>query len=160
MPARSKGKQAAERRALGTRQIRRVTILWAAILGLMRRMKLGVLGGILASLFAAGCSDADSSAQVYAKSACSAYQHIGRVQISTTEEQASALHDVARSDVRAAAAFDSRWTQLSSDLQSALDLQEQMQNPPDAKADQFFEIDKRVQDDCKDAGQDIGDLKP
>jgi hypothetical protein len=27
-------------------------------------------------------------------------------------------------------------------------------------SDRFFEVDKRVQDECSDAGRDIGDLKP
>lgn len=120
---------------------------------------LGLLGGVLA-LFVTGCSSMDSSAQHYAKSACTAYQQSGRVQASATVEQASALHGLARSNARAAAAFDPRWTSLSSDIQTALDLQEAKQNPPPDDLDLFFKIDKRVQHDCSDAGRDIGDLKP
>lgn len=38
-------------------------------------------------------------------------------------------------------------------MQRALDLQE-------SASDGFFEVDERVQDECNDAGGDIGDLKP
>jgi hypothetical protein len=79
--------------------------LGTAILWLMLRRGVGVLVGLVASLFAAGCDHGGSSAHDYAKSACDAYQHIGRVQISTTDVQSAAIRDVARSDVRAAAAF-------------------------------------------------------
>lgn len=119
-----------------------------------------MLGGVLVLVFAAACSDGGSSGQRYAKSACSAYQHIGRVQISATAEQASAIRDVAGSDVRAAAAFDPRWATLSSDMQGALHAEQSTQSGPDADSGHFFEMDKRVQHDCKHAGQDIGDLKP
>jgi putative hemolysin len=117
------------------------------------------MGGVLA-LVAAGCSSTDSPAQHYAKAACTAYRESGRVQVSTTAEQASAIHDLARSNARAAAAFDSRWTSLSSDMRAALDLQEETRNRPADDVDPFFEIDKRVQDECRDAGRDIGDLEP
>ena len=125
----------------------------------MLRKPLGLMGGGLA-LVTIGCTSTDSPGQSYAKSACAAYQEAGRVQVSTTPEQASAIHELARSNARAAAAFDSRWTSLSSDVQAALDLQEQLQNPPPDNVDLFFEIDKRVQHECNDAGRDIGDLKP
>jgi ABC-type glycerol-3-phosphate transport system substrate-binding protein len=125
----------------------------------MLRKSLGLMGSVLA-LVAAGCSSADSPAQQYAKAACAAYQEGGRVQVSATAEQSSAIHDLARSNARAAAAFDSRWTSLSADMRAALDLQEELQNPPADNVDLFFEIDKRVQNDCSDAGRDIGDLKP
>lgn len=120
---------------------------------------LGLLGGVVA-LVAAGCTSSDSSAEHYARSACSAYQQSGRGQVSTTAAQASAIHDLARSSARAAAAFDQRWTSLDSDINAALDLQEGKREPASDNEDQFFEIDKRVQDDCTDAGRDIGDLKP
>lgn len=94
-----------------------------------------------------------SSAHDYAKSACNAYQHVGRVQVAATTAQSAAIRDVARSDVRAAAVFDPRWAQLSSDMLDALDLWA-------TSSDRFFEVDKRVQDECSDAGRVIGDLKP
>jgi hypothetical protein len=73
----------------------------------------------------------------------------------------SAILDVARSDVRAAAAFDSRWATLSSDMQSALvEFQKPMQDPPRSTSNRFFEVDRRVQDECSDAGREIGVLKP
>jgi hypothetical protein len=120
---------------------------------------LGLLGGMIA-LVATGCTSSDSPAERYAKSACSAYQDSGRVQVSTTPDQASAIHDLARSNARAAAAFDTRWTSLSSDMEAALDLQEGKQEPPSDNQGLFFQIDKRVQNDCRAAGRDIGDLKP
>lgn len=125
----------------------------------MLHKRLGFVGGVLA-LVASGCSSTDSPAQHYAKSACAAYQGVGRVQISATAAQASAIHDLARSNARAAAAFDSRWSSLNSDVQTALDLQEGLRKPSSEDVDLFFQIDKRVQDDCRDAGQDIGDLEP
>jgi hypothetical protein len=118
----------------------------------MRRTGVGVLV-VLVGLFAAGCDHVGSSAHDYAKSACNAYQHVGRVQVATTTAQSAAIRDVARSDVRAAAAFDPRWAPLSSDMLDALDLWA-------TSSDRFFEVDKRVQDECSDAGRDIGDLKP
>lgn len=125
----------------------------------MRGVTCGVLG-VLATLCVAGCGDPGTSAHDYAKSACKAYQGVGRVQISATVEQAAAIRDLARSDVRAAAAFDPRWKDLSSDMQSALALEAAMLDSPDARSNRFFEVDERVQRDCRDAGQDIGDLKP
>jgi hypothetical protein len=124
----------------------------------MGRKWLGLVG--LLALCATGCSGNDSSAEHYAKAACSAYQESGRVQVSTTADQASAIHDLARSNARAAAAFDSRWSSLNSDIQAALDLQEERQNPPPGNPGKFFDIDKRVQVDCRSAGRDIGDLEP
>lgn len=61
----------------------------------MLQTSLGLMGGVLA-LVATGCSSPDSPAQNYAKSACAAYQESGRVQVSTTADQASATHDLAR----------------------------------------------------------------
>ena len=70
-----------------------------------------------------------------------------------TSEQRHAIVAVARSEVRAAAAFDPRWETLSADLRPALVLM-------GTGADPFFEADRRVQHDCRDAGRDIGDLRP
>ena len=100
-----------------------------------------------------GCGLTDSPAQHYATLACTAYQGTGRVQVATTNEQTSAIWDLARSNARAAAAFDPRWATLSLDIHTALDLLKD-------EADRFFEVDRRVQDDCNDAGRDIGDLTP
>lgn len=122
-----------------------------------------LLCGALA-LVATGCGYANPSAHEYAKSACTAYRETGRVQVTTTVDQASAIRNLARSNARAAAAFDPRWESLSSDMQAALDLQGSWENSPPyqkpSRLDHFFEIDKLVQDDCRDAGRDIGDLTP
>ena len=61
--------------------------------------------------------------------------------------------EVARSDVRAAAAFDPRWEALSADMQGRLEMR-------GTGADRFFRVDRRVQGDCLDARRDIGDLEP
>lgn len=111
-------------------------------------MVLGLLG-----LLVCGCGINDAPAQHYAVLACTAYQETGRVQTATTTEQTAAIWDLARSNARAAAAFDPRWAALSTDIRTALDLRED-------GADRFFEVDRRVQDGCDDAGRDIGDLEP
>jgi hypothetical protein len=49
---------------------------------------------------------------------------------------------------------------LSSDIETAPNLRENEQNPTSDELDVFFKADKRVQDDCRDAGRDIGELKP
>ena len=119
-----------------------------------------VMSAIIACVLGAGCGHVDSPSQDYAQSACDAYRHTGHDQISTSVEQAAAIRDVARSDVRAAAAFDSRWADLRSDMVRALDLQEAMQDSPPDTSDRFFDLDVQVQDACRDAGRDIGDLEP
>jgi hypothetical protein len=121
----------------------------------MHRMGVGLVGGVLAGLLTTGCGCVGASPQDYARRACDEYHDFAREPVATTAEQTSAIQDVARSDVRAAAAFDPRWATLSSDMQSALDLRESAH-----ELDRFFEMDRRVQDDCSDAGRDIGDLKP
>lgn len=118
----------------------------------MRGGRLGLIGGVL--VFATGCGH--PSARDYAKQACDRYREgSGRVQVAMTVDQGSAIRDLARSDARAAAAFDPRWISLASDIPTALDLQQQA-----ARLDRFFAIDERVRGECKGAGRDIGDLKP
>ena len=108
---------------------------------------------LLAGLVLSGCGSYGTTAHEYAARACDAYREVARDQVASTKAQADAVVEVARSDVRAAAAFDPRWGSLSSDMQSALELME-------TGADRFFRVDRQVQDDCQDAGRDIGDLQP
>jgi hypothetical protein len=119
----------------------------------LRTHRRALVGWVVLGVSLCGCGLTDSPAQHYAKLACTAYQETGRAPIATTKEQTSAILDLARSNARAAAAFDPRWATLSSDIHTALDLRQD-------EADRFFEVDRRVQDDCNDAGRDIGDLKP
>jgi hypothetical protein len=113
-----------------------------------RAAALVVIGVVLS-----GCGTFGASAQDYAGRACDAYRETARDQVASTKAQADAVVEVARSDVRAAAAFDPRWEALSADMQSALELR-------GTGADRFFRVDRRVQGDCQDAGRDIGDLEP
>jgi len=116
----------------------------------------GAVGTLLGGLVLAGCGTYGASAQGYATRACDAYREIGRDPVAERRGQATALVGVAQSDVRAAAAFDPRWATLSSDMQSAINL---MAAPP-VDGMRFFRVDRRVQDDCAEAGRDIGDLEP
>ena len=100
-----------------------------------------------------GCGTFGATAQDYAVMACDAYRETAREQAASTKAQADAVVEVARSEVRAAAAFDPRWEALSADMQSALELM-------GTGADRFFRVDRRVQGDCQGAGRDIGDLEP
>lgn len=107
-----------------------------------------------------GCGRVDEpSAQAYAERACAAYRDTGRVQVATTSDQAVAIRDVARANARAAAAFDSRWSPLYADIAAALDA---LGSGPDAEAGgaDLVEDDRRVQEQCREAGVDIGDLVP
>lgn len=114
----------------------------------LRAAALALTGVVLS-----GCGANGSSAHDYAARACDAYREVARDQVAETSEQGDAIVDVARSEARAAAAFDPRWEDLSADLRTALDL-------VGTGADRFFEADRRVQGDCRDAGRDIGDLRP
>lgn len=127
----------------------------------MRAFAVFLVGGALA-LLASGCSGAVRSptAHDYARSACTAYKETGRVEVATSADQTSAVVSVAQSDARAAAAFDPRWVRLSTSMASALDLRMSSQDLSAAALARFFKLDKRVQDECGAAGQDIGDLKP
>ena len=119
-----------------------------------------LIGFVLAAAVLSGCGLTDTPAHAHAKSACTAYQELGRVQVATTVEQTAAIRDLARSNARAAAAFDPGWASLSADIQAALDLQESWQNSTSDALDRYIELDKRVQEDCHGAGRDIGDLEP
>jgi hypothetical protein len=115
---------------------------------------------LLVMFAVAGCGQAGGSAQDYAKLACTAYRETSRVQVATTSEQTTAMLDLARSNARAAAAFDHRWASLYSDIQAVVDSRQSMQGQSGRDANRFFDIDNRVQDDCRDAGRDIGNLTP
>lgn len=108
---------------------------------------------LLAGLILSGCGTYAASAHDYASRACDAYRETARDQVAETRAQTETIIDVARSEVRAAEAFDPQWATLSSDMQSALELM-------GTGADRFFRVDRQVQRDCQWAGRNIGDLKP
>ena len=124
----------------------------------MRRTRLGIM--VMPVVLATGCGHTGVSAGDYAKSACTAYERTGRVQVATTPEQQAAMMDLARGNAHAAAAFDSRWKPLYADIRAALDERELIQDKNGDQADLYFDIDRRVQEECSDAGRDIGDLEP
>lgn len=105
------------------------------------------------ALALAGCGTTGTAPSDYAHAACSAYDRATRDQVATSTDQWSAVVDLARSNARAAAAFDDRWADLGHDVEASLELR-------DAQGDGFFDADRRVQADCADAGHDIGDLEP
>ena len=100
-----------------------------------------------------GCGTTGGAHEDYARSACTAYDHVTRDQVASSAVQWSGVVDLARSNARAAAAFDERWADLGHDVEASLELR-------DAQGDGFFDADRRVQADCADAGHDIGDLEP
>ncbi|CAM3582841.1 hypothetical protein [Nocardioides zeicaulis] len=101
----------------------------------------------------AGCGTTGAAPSDHARSACEAYDRVTRHPVATTSDQWTALLDLARSNARAAAAFDARWDDLGHDVEASLDLRA-------AQDDGFLDADRRVETDCADAGHDIGDLEP
>lgn len=109
----------------------------------------------------AGCGTTGGAPEDYTRAACDSYAAAyrggdGLDDPPTTKGQYAALLDLARSNARAAAAFDPRWADLGRDVGNALDLDDTR----DTSSLEFFDADRRVQADCADAGHDIGDLRP
>ena len=116
-------------------------------------MRVPTYAVLAATAVLAGCGTTGTAPSDHARSACEAYDRVTRHPVATTGEQWAAMTDLARSNARAAAAFDPRWTDLGHDVEASLDLSA-------AQDDGFLDADRRVQADCADAGHDIGALEP
>ena len=114
----------------------------------------------IAAASLAGCGGA-SPGQAAAQDACKAYANTMRHQIATTVEQADAIRATARSDARRAADADPKWQPLQRDLEDFYSRQSTLsQQTAVNEMNAYFAADRRVQADCKSAGQDIGSLRP
>jgi hypothetical protein len=126
----------------------------------LRIRLLAALSVTVAAATLAGCGGA-SPGQAAAQTACKAYANTMRHQVATTVEQADAIRATARSNARRAADADPEWQPLQRDIedfysrQSALSLQTAVN-----EMNAYFAADRRVQADCKSAGEDIGSLRP
>jgi hypothetical protein len=113
----------------------------------------------LAATTLAGCG-ADP-AQTAAQNACTNYANTMRHQVATTVQQADAIRAAARSAAGRAADADPQWRALQRDIDDFYARQRTLsQQSAVAEVNAYFAADRRVQADCKVAGEDIGPLKP
>lgn len=114
---------------------------------------------VVAALGVAGCGGSPGKAN--AQAACRSYADTGRHQVATTTQQADAIRASARADARRAAAADPQWAALQRDIDDFWSRQSTLQQSSTSdEVDAYFAADRRVQADCKAAGEDIGPLKP
>ena len=84
----------------------------------------------------------------------------GRHPVAETAAEERAFVQTTLTKARTAAHLDHRWSALYRDIESHLDLSRLLPHAPDRQERQYFAADAQIQDDCSEAGHDIGDLKP
>ena len=115
----------------------------------------------------AGCAGA-SDGQTAAQAACRAYADTERHQVATTLDQADAVRARARNEAGRAVTEDDVWAGLQKDIDAAyghLSASAAAHNAdrPDVSVQEleaYAAADRRVQDDCADADEDIGPRRP
>jgi hypothetical protein len=123
------------------------------------RLIAAVSGTVVAATLA-GCGG-DSPGQDAARDACRAYADTMRHQVVTTVPQADAIRATARSDARRAADADPAWQPLRRDIEDFYARQRTLsQQSAVDEVDAYFAADRRVQAQCRSAGEDIGPLRP
>lgn len=113
---------------------------------------------VVAALGVAGCGGSPGKAA--AQAACRSYADTGRHQVATTTQEADAIRASAGADARRAAAADPQWAALQRDIADFYARQSTLQQASPDELDAYFAADRRVQADCKAAGEDIGPLRP
>ena len=131
----------------------------------MHRAAAGVLAGVFA-LLSSGCATTAVPGQEQARAACLDYRNTGRVQTTETLADFEAVVREAIRQIREASATNSQWSRLGDDMQAAFAFKAQAARsrtatqPTPEEWNRYFALDRRVQAECADAGQDIGDLRP
>ena len=124
---------------------------------------------VLVAAALTGCGST-APGQVAAQDACKTYANTTRGQVPempalpsgwwTTAAGVEAVRARAQSDALRAASADARWQTLQNDIQDAYTLVRAGAATNNEELTAYFAADRRVQADCKAAGQDIGDLTP
>ena len=113
----------------------------------------------IAATTLAACGDG-SPGQSAAQDACKGYANTGRKQVATTVEGADAIRATVRADARRAATADRSWSALQRDIADAYSGESTLLTATASEVDAYFAADRRVEADCKSAGEDIGPLQP
>jgi hypothetical protein len=106
---------------------------------------------VLVTAALAGCGSS-APGQAAARHACKTYAKTGRYQVADIDVRAKV-----QSDAQRAASADARWQTLLNDIRDAYTGVHLL---PSATNDDYVAVDRRVEADCKAAGEDIGDLPP